>query len=136
MNVVNNDVTRQKKATNQEKIWRMRRDFKLMDNCSRPQEEESHIRVQHTKLSRQRKKEPKIARDNIKDFERFKTEDLSRKWWETWLKTTSIRFVALHIDSCKVLLTCKMYTTQNKKKIAAKIQIVNKQLTFQALHIV
>ena len=79
MNVVNNDVTRQKKATNQEKIWRMRRDFKLMDNCSRPQEEESHIRVQHTKLSRQRKKEPKIARDNVKDFfERFKTEDLSR----------------------------------------------------------
>ena len=68
MNVVNNDVTRQKKATNQEKIWRMRRDFKLMDNCSRPQEEESHIRVQHTKLSRQRKKGTQNCQRQHKGF--------------------------------------------------------------------
>ena len=112
MNVVNNDVTRQKKATNQEKIWRMRRDFKLMDNCSRPQEEESHIRVQHTKLSRQRKKEPKIARDNIKDFERFKTEDLSRTMVGNLVKNDFNPICSI-THRFKVLLTCKIFWRQN-----------------------
>ena len=112
MNVVNNDVTRQKKATNQEKIWRMRRDFKLMDNCSRPREEESHIRVQHTKLSRQRKKEPKIARDNIKDFERFKTEDLSRTMVGNLVKNDFNPICSI-THRFKVLLTCKIFWRQN-----------------------